>query len=158
MRSYDGIDYRYTSSDADREKAAGIVTNLIGFRPEANDLGYSLSFYAGGTGVDDRLAIRCQYQEADWPAVIHRLRLVSLEEAANIADWVDELRWLMGGEASTASLNQQCYTFINAAKHDFQDSANEQWEALFSNESDVNSWCVVWRSGHHLNYLSFDQG
>jgi hypothetical protein len=157
MRSYDGVDYRYTSDGPEKEKAAGIVANLIGFRPGTDDLGYSLSFYAGGTGVDDRLAVRCQYQEMDWPVVTQRLRLVSLKEADD-PEWVEELRWLVGAEDSTALLDQQCFRFINAQKHDFQDEASDQWEVFFTNESDVNSWCVVWRSSHHLNYLSFDQG
>jgi hypothetical protein len=158
MRSYDGVDYRYNSNDPDKEKAAGIVANLIGFRPVPEDLGYSLSFYAGGTGVDDRLAVRCQYQEADWPVVSQRLRLASLKEAADDLEWVEELSWLIGAEDSTALLDEQCFRFINAQKHDFQDEASNQWEVFFTNESDVNSWCVVWRTGHHLNYRSFDQG
>lgn len=158
MRSNDGVDYRYTSNDPDKEKASGIIANIIGFRPLPEDLGYSLSFYAGGSGVDDRLAVRCRYQEIDWPAVRQRLRLVCLEEAADDPEWVTELRWLIGAKDSDAPLDEQCFRFINEQRRDFQDEASNQFEVFFAHESDVNSWCVVWRTSQHLNYLSFDQG
>lgn len=117
-----------------------------------------MSFYAGGAGVDDRLAVRCRYRDIDWPVVSQRLRLVGIKEAADNSEWIEELRWLVAAKNSAALLDEQCVRFINAEKHDFQDEADNQWEVFFTDESDVNSWCVVWRNSHHLNYLSFDQG
>lgn len=158
MRRYDGVDYKYTNNDADKEKSLSVIANLIGFNPPSDQLSYSLSFYAGGTGVDDRLAIRCQFTQGDWPAVVQRLRLRPPQEAIGNAGWEEEFRWLIGAEGKDGALDEHCYRFINSEKHSFQDVVDDKWEVFFSNESDVNSWCVVWRANGCMNYLSFDQG
>lgn len=158
MRQYDGVDYKYTNNDPDKEKSLIIIANLIGFKPLSDPLRYSLSFYAGGTGVDDRLAIQCQVTEDDWPAVVKRLRLTHPHQAIGNSGWEEEFRWLIGEEGKDCALEEHCYRFINSEKHDFQDIASDEWEVFFSNESDVNSWCAVWRANDRMNYLSFDQG
>jgi hypothetical protein len=158
MRPYDSVDYQYTNHDTDNEKSIVVIANLLGFKPPPEQLRYALSFYAGGTGVDDRQAIRCQFSLADWPNVVQRLRLRHPQEAIGNADWEDEFRWLIEAEEKDGTLDEHCYRFINSNKHDFQDGASDKWEVFFSHESDVNAWCVVWRANDCMNYLSFDQG
>lgn len=158
MRSYDGVDYRYASDGADKEKAASIIGNILGFRPDLDGLEYNLNFYSGGTGIDDRLAIRCSFQESDWPIVAQQLRLKSLREVADDPDLEEAVRWLVSSEEVGDPLEDCCHRFINTSKRDFQDVVDDRWEVFFENESDVNSWCVVWRARGQLNYLSFDQG
>ncbi|MBS1158587.1 MAG: hypothetical protein H6R15_1006 [Proteobacteria bacterium] len=158
MRSYDGIDYRYNSNDPEKENAIGVIANILGFRPLTTDLDYSLNFYAGGSGIDDRLAIRCLYVQSDWPAIAQTLRLKRVSEVASDPDWEEAFLWLIDAEGIEGALENHCARFINNQKLKFQDGADERWEIFFSNESDVNSWCVVWCDSAHLNYLSFDQG
>jgi len=158
MRPYDSIDYHYKHNDAKQEESIQIIANLIGFQPVPDELSYSLNFYAGGTGVDDRIAVQCRIDEASWPAAARKLRLRHYVDAAQDPVCGEDFRWLIGAEDIHDSVDAYCYQFINSKKLDFQDRADEKWEIFFADESDVNSWCVVWQANGRLNYLSFDQG
>ena len=158
MRSYDGVDYHYKNNDGKHGESIQIITNLIGFEPVPDELFYSLKFYAGGTGVDDRVAFRCRIDETCWPLVAQRLRLKHHIDAAQDPTWGEDFRWLVGAEDFHDSVDEYCCQFINSNKFDFQDQADGRWEIFFADESDVNSWCVVWQTNGRLNYLSFDQG
>ena len=158
MRPYDGIDYHYKHDDAKQAESIQIIANLIGFQPVPDGLFYSLNFYAGGTGVDDRLAVQCRIDEASWTIAAQKLRLRHYVDAAQDPAWGEDFRWLIGAEDVHDAVDQYCYQFINSNKRDFQDRADENWNIFFSDESDVNAWCVVWQANDRLNYLSFDQG
>ena len=158
MLPYDGIDYQYKHTDAKQEESIQIIMNLIGFAPVPDELFYSLNFYAGGTGVDDRLAVRCRIDKENWPIVVRKLRLRHAFESMQDTEWGEELLWLLGADGNHHSVEAYCHQFINSKKADFQDRADEKWEIFFAYESDVNSWCVVWQANGRLNYLSFDQG
>lgn len=158
MRLYDGVEHRYSSDDMRPENAIGEISNLLGYRPSPEELAYSLSFYAGRIGVDDRLAVRCRYEESFWPDVVQHLRLIALDQAESDELSFEGLRWLFELEDAPAPLGLHALQFINSHKHTFQDTATDTTQVFFTRESDVNSWCVVWRSERSLNYLSFDQG
>lgn len=158
MHPYDGIDYRYTSSDADKEKAIRVIQNILGFAPETNGLDYSLNFYSGGIGVDDRLAIRCKFTSFDWPLVIGKLNLKQPSEALANPDWGEDFAWLVSNNEAPSDISADCCNFISTNKKVFQDSVSLENTFLFTDESNVNSWCVVWVVENNLNYLSFDQG
>lgn len=158
MPPYDGVDYRYTSADPDREKAISIIKNILGFMPKNDGLDYSLNFYSGGIGVDDRLAIRCKLDPSNWPAVMGKLLLKSPSEALSDPGWSEEFVWLVSEDEESEDIRNKCCNFINVKKQRFQDAVDEQGSFLFTNESNVNSWCVVWVVNDNLNYLSFDQG
>ncbi len=158
MHPYDGIDYRYASSDVDGDKALRIITNILGFAPEANGLNYSLNFYSGGIGVDDRLAIRCKVASSDWSSVIDKLNLKSPSDALSNPDCGEDFAWLVSDKETPDDVSKDCCNFVNAKKMAFQDNVSLEHTLLFTNESNVNSWCVVWAVGDNLNYLSFNQG
>lgn len=158
MHPYDGIDYHYNHNDAKQEESIQIIANLIGFQPVPDELFYSLNFYAGGTGVDDRVAVQCRIDDRSWAVAVQKLRLRHYVEAAQDPAWGEDFRWLIKAENIRDSVDEYCYQFINSKKLDFQDRADEKWEIFFADESDVNSWCVVWGANGRLNYLSFDQG
>lgn len=155
---YDGIDYRYSSSDADTSKAIEIVSNVLGFRPNSDGLQYSLRLYAGGSGVDDRLAIRFVLDASSWPILCEKCRLKSPDEAMASVGWSEGFEWLIRGEATANDLLSDVREFIDTNRHSFQDRTSSSATIAFSNESDVNSWCVVWTADGWVNYLSFDQG
>ena len=158
MRDYDSLAHRYSSKDMCVEKPMSLIANLIGFAPAEEDLHYALGFYAGGCGIDDRLAVRCRIDLAHWPDVVSRLRLKSLHEVSCDADWQEDFLWLIDAQDAQGPLQAHCHRFINAARQVFQDEVDHCWEIFFSHGSDINAWCAVWRSQEHLNYLSFDQG
>lgn len=156
MREYNGIEYQYNSNHP--EKVIGVITNILGFTPLASDLNYSLNFYSSGSGIDDCLAIYCRYGTADWPAIAQALRLKHVSEVPDDTDWHEAWLGLLDAEGMAGVPEQPLFQFINQHRHAFQAPADACWEVFFSNESDVNSWCVVWRNNSHLNYLYFDQG
>ncbi|WP_255439478.1 hypothetical protein [Comamonas sp. Z3] len=158
MRDYDSLAHRHSSKDMCVEKPVSLIANLIGFAPAAEDLQYVLGFYAGGSGIDDRLAVRCRIDLAHWPDVVSRLRLKSVHDVSCDADWQEDFRWLIDAQDAEGQLHVHCHRFINAARRVFQDKVDHRWEIFFSHGSDINAWCAVWRSQEHLNYLSFDQG
>ena len=158
IHPYDGIDYRYSSSDANKEKAILIIKNILGFAPETNELDYSLNFYSGGIGVDDRLAIRCRFIPSNWPLVISKLNLKRPSEALSNPDWGKDFAWLVSDDETPSNVEEDCCNFVNTQKKVFQDTASSKDTLLFTDESNVNSWCVVWVVDDNLNYLSFDQG
>ncbi|WP_374356622.1 hypothetical protein [Thermomonas sp.] len=155
---YDGIDYRYSSSDPDRSKAVEIISNIVGTRPDLDGLDYSLALYAGGSGVDDRLAIRFKDNPLNWSAISKRLRLKNPTQAIASPDWREAFEWLICGDNSPTDITGDASSFIERHRHSFQDSPDSSTELAFSDESDVNSWCVIWRTNGWVNYLSFDQG
>ncbi len=158
MRDYDSLAHRHSSKDMCVEKPVSLIANLIGFAPAAEDLQYVLGFYAGDSGIDDRLAVRCRIDLAHWPDVVSRLRLKSVHDVSCDADWQEDFRWLIDAQDAEGQLHAHCHRFINAARRVFQDKVDHRWEIFFSHGSDINAWCAVWRSQEHLNYLSFDQG
>ncbi|EED70454.1 conserved hypothetical protein [Comamonas testosteroni KF-1] len=158
MRDYDSLAHRHSSKDMCVEKPVSLIANLIDFAPAAEDLQYVLGFYAGGSGIDDRLAVRCRIDLAHWPDVVSRLRLKSVHGVSCDADWQEDFRWLIDAQDAEGQLHAHCHRFINAARRVFQDKVDHRWEIFFSHGSDINAWCAVWRSQEHLNYLSFDQG
>lgn len=158
MHPYDGVDHRYNSSDADREKATRIIKNVLGFNPEPNGLDYSLNFYSGGIGVDDRLAIRCKFTPSDWSLVIGKLNLKPPKEVLSNPEWGEDFAWLVSDDETPSDINGDSCNFVNAKKKAFQDTISLEHTLLFTDESNVNTWCVVWVVNGNLNYLSFDQG
>ena len=155
---YDGIDYHYSSSDIDRSKGIEIITNILGAPPNLDGLEYSLKLYAGGTGVNDYVGFRFKYEPASWPIICQKLRLKSPGEAINSSDWLESFEWLIRGNKPANDLASDVQQFIEQRKLPFQDSILDSTTVVFSNESDVNSWCVIWKTGNWVNYLSFDQG
>ena len=158
MVLYDGIDYRYSSDDPERAEGVEIISNILGFHPAEDGLHYSLNFYSGGTGIDNRLAIRCRLDTAMWRDVISKLSLRPLSEALADPGWSESFLWLVRGEDTEQDATDACFEFINSSKHGFQDVADVNSEFLFTDESDVNTWCVVWVSNGWLNYIYFEQG
>ncbi|UOF14797.1 hypothetical protein IEQ11_24320 [Lysobacter capsici] len=157
-RFYDGIDYRCSSSDAEQAKAIEIVINVLGFHPGWEALQYSLALYAGGTGIDDKLAIRFKLEASNRPILWQTLRLKSPTEAMASPDWSESFEWLVRGDAASDDITSAVRAFIDRRRHPFQDPSGSSTTIAFSEDSDVNSWCVVWTVGDWANYLASDQG
>ena len=121
MRDYDSLAHRHSSKDMCVDKPMSLIANLIGLLPTEEDLHYALGFYAGGSGIDDRLAVRCRIDLAHWPDVVSRLRLKSVHEVSCDADWQEDFLWLIDAQDAQGPLQAHCHRFINAARQFFQE-------------------------------------
>lgn len=158
MREYDGVDYRYKSGDQLSHEAMKFLSGLLGFPPDTNALEYELNLFAGGIGVDDRLAFCCEMSENQIESAAEKLRLISPMAALNDPDWGEDFAWLIDDEGDGSSVVDLSIKFINKNKKPFQKSCSEDCRVLFGQESNVNTWTAVWISEGIFNYLSFDQG
>ena len=102
MRDYDSLAHRHSSQDMCVEPPMSLIANLIGFVPAEEDLHYALGFYAGGSGIDDRLAVRCRIDLAHWPDVVGRLRLKSVHDVLCDAGWQEDFLWLIDAQDAEA--------------------------------------------------------
>jgi hypothetical protein len=84
-RPYDNVEYRYRHSDSDREQGLARVASLLGLAGVSDQRGlfYDLSFYSGGTGVDDRLAVTMPANAAVWMAILDAQPVKTPEEIAS---------------------------------------------------------------------------
>jgi hypothetical protein len=62
LHPYDGVERRYRHTDAERDTGLAIVARLLRLPHISSSqvVGYDLSFYSGGIGVLDKLAITLQ--------------------------------------------------------------------------------------------------
>ena len=148
----------YKHSDPDSIKSYERVKKILGFSPNLNGLSFDLSYYSGGIGVLDKLAISCEINSEQWDTARKKLTLHSPEEALLMDSWAEEFVWLIDAEGEEGNINQFASEFINDNKREFQHSCSPSSEIYFSYQSGVNNWTAVWCSTLTLNYLYFDQG
>lgn len=158
MREYDGVDYRYKSGDQQSNEAMKFLSGLLGFPPDTNVLEYDLNLYAGGIGVDDRLAFSCAMSEKQIESAAENLHLIAPMEAMSDPGWGEDFAWLINDEGEGFSVVDLSIRFINKNRKPFQKTCSGNCRILFGRESNVNTWTAVWISEGIFNYLSFDQG
>jgi hypothetical protein len=156
-REYDGVDYGYSHLDRERAKAIQIITRLFGFTPALDCLRYQLNLFAGGIGVHDRIAIKAHLSQHQWQTLKAHLHLRTPEQALADEAWKEDLQWLVCADELVADIRAQAREFIEQQRNALQDSAREA-NIYFACDSNINSWCVVWKNGNWVNYLGFDQG
>jgi hypothetical protein len=157
MRVYDGIEKRYCKSDSDSSKILSIITPLLGFCPTEAGLDFDLSFYSGGIGVLDKLAISCKVTCEEWLLCQQKHDLLRPAEILQFSDWAEDFLWLIQAEVGS-DLDALSAAFINENKHSFQSFALPKHKLYFAKWSDVNDWTVVWGHEYHLNYAAYSQG
>ena len=147
LHPYDGVERRFRHTDADPTAgrvAAARVLRLPGL--PAGEVCYDLSFYSGGDGVYDRLAVTLPADPALWSRVAGALdgRTPEDEATAN-ADWPGALAWLVAGVDlgdgdAEVPIRPAAVEFINAERRDWQAACAASDRILFGHLSDVNSW------------------
>lgn len=158
MRKYDGIEVRYRSPETDLAKSIQVIENLLGFAPEPQQLDFDLSFWAGGSGVYDKLVISCSATAEQWQILKQKLDLYSPEDALARDDWREDFIWLVADDEVCSDILAASAQFINDNKAPFQDACLDSHTLYFSDMSDVNGWTAVWGQGSRLNYTYFCQG
>jgi hypothetical protein len=91
LHPYDGVERRFRHTDAEREMGLAIVAQLLRLPriPSNHVLLYDLSFYSGGIGALDNLAITLQPDQATWASIAEALRAKTPEQASQDARWAD---------------------------------------------------------------------
>lgn len=158
MRDYDGVGHRYKNEDQNSEEAISVLTGILGFSPNTTSLKYELNLYAGGIGIDDKLAFCFEASEQEIRSVAEKLGLITPLDALRDAGWGEDFAWLIDDDGRGDPVIDLSVKFINQNKKPFQSNCSESCSIYFSRESNVNTWTAVWICESTLNYLSFDQG
>jgi hypothetical protein len=157
LHPYDGGTRVFAHADADPSKGLAIVARVLG-TPSASlvEPRYQLSFYSGGLGIEDRLAISVTGADA-LAALGKRLRLCTPEEAAADPNAREDFLWLVEDEDHPLPVAEAAARFLNERRASFQDvcTPTALW---FDADSTVNAWTAVWLAEGRLHYLGFDQG
>ena len=122
LHPYDGKERRFRHTDAEMEAGLASVAQLLGL-PNLSALNsalYDLSFYSGGIGICDRLAITVQADQSIWACVTEAHRAKTLEQVSQDTDWIDELLWLFTDEETPMAMCEFAAQFINSKRCEFQ--------------------------------------
>jgi hypothetical protein len=159
LHPYDNVERRYRHTDGTRGEGRDVLAHVLGLpEPPPGELLFDMSFFSGGIGVLDRLAIAVPADPALWSRVITSLRCRTPEEASADESWLGNLIWLFTGEQERVPIRPAAVRFINRERREFQPECLPTSRILFGNESDVNDWVVIWGDETRLNYLGYGQG
>jgi hypothetical protein len=154
LHPYDGGTRCFLDSDPDPGDGLRIVARLLALAapPPADGLRYDLSFYSGGMGIIDHVAIAIPIANVDVFALVRAAHAETLEASA--ADPRDGEYFLALNEDE----DHAAARFINEHRASFQPVCRATSPIWFEASSGVNHWTALWESDGQLNYLAFDQG
>jgi hypothetical protein len=159
LHAYDNVERRFRHTDATRDEGRAVVARVLGLsEPPAGELLFDLSFFSGGIGVLDHLAITLPADPVLWSRVVSSLRARTPEEASADEARARELHWLLTGEEGEAPIRPAGVQFINQQRRAFQAECVSSSRILFGDDSDVNDWVALWGDDALLNYLGYSQG
>jgi hypothetical protein len=159
LHPYDNVERRYRHIDETRDEGREVVAQVLGLpAPPAGELLFDMSFFSGGIGVLDRVAIAMPADQALWSSVAMSLACRTPEEASVEEAWLGELIWLVTGKKESTPIRPAAVQFINRERRVFQTECAPASRILFGYDSDVNAWVVLWGDDTWLNYLGYDQG
>jgi hypothetical protein len=159
LHPYDNVERRFRHTDPVRDEGRAAAAWVLGLaEPPAGEMLYDLSFFSGGTGVLDRLAVSLSADPALWSRAASSLRGRTPEEAAADRCRAGELVWLLTDEEAEIPIRPAAVRFINQHRKEFQAECVPSSRILFEYESNVNYWAVLWGDDARLNYLGYSQG
>jgi hypothetical protein len=159
LHPYDNVERRFRHTDPVQDEGRTAVSQVLGIQePVTGEVFYDLSFFSGGIGVIDHLAITIPADPALWSSVTGALRAWTLEEFSADRSWVVELLVLLTGEEEEAPILPAAVRFINEHRREFQPECVPSNRVRFGYQSDVNYWVALWGDDTRLNYLAYSQG
>lgn len=161
LHPYDGKERRFRHTDPDPSEGLVVVATLLGLQhpPSGRGLRYDLSFFSGGIGVLDRLAITMQATRAQWAAAARHLAARGPADLAADPEHGEDFRWLVQGSLDAQEeVRAASVRFIDEERARFQRACLPADTILFGAGSNVNDWCVIWGRRAALHYLGYSQG
>ncbi len=159
LHPYDNVERRFRHTDSAGEEGRGVVARVLRLpQPPAGKLLYDLSFFSGGIGTLDKLAVTLPADPALWSCVATSFSGRTPEEAAQDRSWIEDLLWLLTGEELEVPIRPAAVQFINQHRREFQAECVSSSRILFGHESDVNDWEALWGDDTLFNYLGYSQG
>ena len=163
LHPYDNKDRRFRHDDVDpsqRLRASKVIARVLALPspPPSEGLRYNLSFYSGGLGIVDRLAITFPCSPAEVDAIVARLQFVTPEIAVTDAAAREGLENLVLDEDEPQSLRTGMRAFVEKERAEFQPPPGERSRVWFSPDSGVNFWSLVYEQDGLLHFIDFDQG
>lgn len=157
---YDGQERRYRHDDPHRARGLQLVAKLLRLADAAlvESANFDLSFYSGGMGVVDRLAIHLQAPAEVVEQVVRNLEGVTPEVLALDPVYAEEFLWLVSDDGNNSSPWSDSVRFVNQERKAFQPLCDDHSRVFFTEESNVNDWTVLWTAAGSLNYLGYSQG
>jgi hypothetical protein len=160
LHPYDGLERHFRHTDAEQRDGLAAVAHLLHLAESPNPTGllYDLSFYSGGIGVLDHLAIALPANPMMWANVITELNAATPEEATADDAWVEDLMWLLTSGNGSDLPRIAAVQFINGNRRAFQAPCDLTSRIVFECGSNVNDWSALWGDDFLLNYLGYSQG
>jgi hypothetical protein len=127
LHPYDNVERHYRHTDGTRGDGREVVAQVLGLSElPAGELLFDMSFFSGGIGVLDRLAIALPADPVLWSSVVRSLRCRTPEEASTEESWRGQLIWLLTGVEERIPIRPAAVRFINRARREFQASARRR--------------------------------
>lgn len=161
LHPYDGSEFRFSHDDAEPQEGLDIVRRVLHLDAPPSPVDgvrYDLSFYSGGTGIRDSLAIALPRARFEVTAIVSRLGYVAPHDALRDEAWGDDFRWLLDLDESPLSLEEAVLRFVNAQRAPFQSPCLRSSDVWFEPCSTVNGWAAIWVADGWINMRGFEQG
>jgi len=159
LHPYDNRERRFRHDDSSAGKGRAIVAELLHIDQHAADqASFDLSYFSGGIGVIDRLAISLPANAELWSRVSGALKTRLLSDVPPEDPLHEDILWLLTGEEDLVPLQPAAVRFLNRERKAFQSECVETDRIMFNEYSNVNAWTALWGTDTKLNYLYYDQG
>lgn len=160
MRPYDGKQRLYRHTDPDTGPGLAVLRRVLKLPASASISGvrWEMSFYSGGLGTLDRVAVAIPTRGLALTAILHDLEARAPVDARGVASCDEELQWLLFDGEQPESAAEAVVSFVEEERHAFQTQCSAADRVWFVDGSDVNDWAALWESDGVLNFLSASQG
>ena len=152
LHPYDGVTRRFRHTDAETAAGLAAVGKLLRWAGPLAGLEYDVSFYSGGVGVLDTLAITFSVGAEGWGPFVRALDAVAVVELVGDEDFL----WLVRGDEETVAV--AVVEFVNEQRKEFQPVCLGTDRVFFQRWSNVNDWLVLWGADSRLSYLAYSAG
>lgn len=158
LHPYDGKERVFTHRDSDTNQGIDIISKMLGISPPIEGLTYSLSFYSGGVGIIDDVAVSMKVNNRVLREIKDELKQSTPLEATQDEEWAEDFVWLVTDEDVDLSIEDHVVNFLNENRKEFQAPCTKECEIYFLRMSDVNSWSAIYVDNEQLHYLAYMQG
>ena len=158
LHPYDGGTRRFRHTDADPVAGLAAVGKLLRWAGPLEGLEYDVSFYSGGVGVLDTLAITFLVGAEGWEPFVRALRALPVGDLVGDPEWGEDFLWLVRGDEETVAPAVAAVEFVNEQRKEFQPVCLATDRVLFQRCSNVNDWLVLWGDDSRLSYLAHSAG